>query len=129
MAETRSVSYLVISLGGILGANARYLMTNWIAVRYGMRFPYGTLVINISGSFVIGFFLVLITERVAVHPYWRLFFVVGFLGAYTTFSSFSFETVALMLGGAWWLGLANIVGSVVLGLVAVLAGMALARLF
>ena len=121
--------YLAISLGGILGANARYLLGIWIATRYGTSFPYGTLVINVSGSFVIGFFLVLVTQRFVVHPNWRLFFATGFLGAYTTFSSFSFETVALILGGSWWLGLANILGSVVLGLVAVLMGMALARLF
>jgi CrcB protein len=123
------VRYLAISLGGILGANARYLLGSWIATRYGTSFPYSTLVINVSGSFVIGFFLVLVTQRFIVHPNWRLFFATGFLGAYTTFSSFSFETMALILGGSWWLGLANILGSVVLGLVAVLMGMALARLF
>ena len=115
--------YLAISLGGVLGANARYLLGNWVAARYG------TMLINVSGSFVIGFFLVLITERFVVHPNWRLFFAVGFLGAYTTFSTFSFESITLIQGGSWWLGLANIVGSVVLGLVAVLTGMALARLF
>jgi CrcB protein len=88
-AKERFVSYLVISLGGILGANARYLLGNWIAARYGTSFPYGTMVINVSGSFVIGFFLVLLTERFVVHPNWRrLFFAVGFLGAYTTFSTF-----------------------------------------
>ncbi len=121
--------YLVISLGGVLGANARYLLGNWVAARYGTSFPYGTMLINVSGSFVIGFFLVLITERFVVHPNWRLFFAVGFLGAYTTFSTFSFESATLIQGGSWLLGLANMVGSVVLGLVAVLAGMALARLF
>jgi len=119
----------VISLGGVLGANARYLLGNWVAARYGTSFPYGTMLINVSGSFVIGFFLVLITERFVVHPNWRLFFAVGFLGAYTTFSTFSFESITLIQGGSWLLGLANIIGSVVLGLVAVLTGMALARLF
>ena len=128
-AEERCVRYLVISLGGVLGANARYLLGNWVAARYGTSFPYGTMLINVSGSFVIGFFLVLITERFVVHPNWRLFFAVGFLGAYTTFSTFSFESITLIQGGSWLLGLANIVGSVVLGLVAVLTGMALARLF
>ena len=63
--------YLVISLGGVLGANARYLLGNWVAARYGTSFPYGTMLINVSGSFVIGFFLVLITERFVVHPNWR----------------------------------------------------------
>jgi fluoride exporter len=128
-AEERCVRYLVISLGGVLGANARYLLGNWVAARYGTSFPYGTMLINVSGSFIIGFFLVLTTERFVVHPNWRLFFAVGFLGAYTTFSTFSFETATLIQDGSWWLGLANIFWSVVLGLVAVLAGMALGRLF
>jgi CrcB protein len=122
------VQYLVISLGGILGANARYLLGTWIAQRYGTSFPYGTLVINISGSFVIGLFLTLISERFVVHPNWRLFFAVGFLGAYTTFSTFSYESVVLIQNGSWWLGLVNMVGSVVLGPVAVVLGMAVARL-
>lgn len=93
MAEEGRVEYLVISLGGILGANARYVLGTWIATRYGTSFPYGTLVINVSGSFVIGLFLTLIAERFVLHPNWRLFFAVGFLGAYTTFSTFSFESV------------------------------------
>ena len=121
--------YLVIGLGGFLGANARYLLGTWIMVRYGTGFPYGTLVINVTGSFIIGFFLVLISERLALHPNWQFFFAVGFLGAYTTFSTFSFESITLLQEGAWGLGLANMVGSVVLGLLAALAGMAVARLF
>jgi fluoride exporter len=123
------VRYLVIGLGGFLGANARYLLGTWIVARYGTSFPYGTLVINVSGSFVIGLFLVLISERFVLHPHWRLFVVVGFLGAYTTFSAFSFESLALLLDGAWWRGLANMVGSVILGLIAALSGMVVARLF
>jgi CrcB protein len=123
------VQYLVISLGGILGANARYVLGTWIAGRYGTSFPYGTLVINLSGSFVIGLFLTLIAERFVLHPNWRLFFAVGFLGAYTTFSTFSYESVVLLQNGAWRLGLVNMVGSVVLGPIAVVMGMAVARLF
>jgi CrcB protein len=122
------VQYLVISLGGILGANARYLLGTWIAQRYGTSFPYGTLVINVSGSFVIGFFLTLIAERFVLHPNWRLFFAVGFLGAYTTFSTFSYESVVLLHNGSWRLGLVNMVGSMVLGPLAVVMGMAGARL-
>jgi CrcB protein len=72
---------------------------------------------------------VLITDRYMVHPNWRLFFSVGFLGAYTTFSTYSFESLVLILSGAWFLGLINLIGSVVLGLGATLCGMALARLF
>lgn len=122
------MQYLVISLGGILGANARYLLGTWIAQRYGTSFPYGTLVINVSGSFVIGLFLTLIAERFVLHPNWRLFFAVGFLGAYTTFSTFSYESVVLLQNGSWRLGLVNMVGSVVLGPIAVVIGMAVARL-
>jgi CrcB protein len=122
------MDYLVVGLGGFLGANARYLVAEWIGGRYGTSFPYGTLVINVSGSFVIGLFLVYITERLRVDSHWRLFFSVGFLGAYTTFSTFSFESLVLLQQGFWGLGLVNILGSVLLGLLATLAGMALARL-
>jgi CrcB protein len=127
--KERYVDYLLVGIGGCLGANARYLLATWIGVRYGTHFPYGTMVINVSGSFVIGLFLVLISERFLVHPNWRLFFSVGFLGGYTTFSAFSFESLALILHGAWPLGFVNIVGSVVLGLLATLSGMMVARLF
>lgn len=121
--------YLVIGLGGFFGANARYLVGSWCAERFGLSFPYGTLVINVSGSFIVGFFLVLISDRFILHPHWRLFFVIGFLGAYTTFSTFSFESIALLQNRALLLALANMVGSVVLGLIAVIMGMALARVF
>ena len=104
------VTYLLIGIGGFLGANARYLIAGWIAERYGTSFPYGTLVINVSGSFPIGFFLALTTERIPAHPNWRLFWAIGFLGAYTTFSTFSFETFALVQEGSYLLALANIEG-------------------
>jgi CrcB protein len=73
------VTYLIIGIGGFLGANARFLLGGWIAQRYGTTFPYGIMVIYVSGSFVIGFFLVLISERFIVHPNWRLFSAIGFL--------------------------------------------------
>jgi CrcB protein len=123
------MTYLLIGIGGFLGCNARHVVGGWIAARYGTSFPYGTMVINVSGSFIIGFFLVLITERFIVHPNWRLFFAIGFLGGYTTFSTFSFETFALIQQRSFVLALANMVGSVVLGQIAVLAGMILARSF
>jgi CrcB protein len=122
------VRYLLVGLGGFLGANARYLIGGWVAERFGTTFPYSTLVINVTGSLLLGFFLTLTTERFVADPGWRLFFAIGFLGAYTTFSTFSFESVALLQERAWWLALANVFGSTLLGLAAVLLGIALARL-
>jgi CrcB protein len=122
------LTYLLIGIGGFLGANARYLVGGWIAERYGTSFPYGTLIINVSGSFILGFFLVFISERLLVHPNWRLFVAIGFLGAYTTFSTFSFESLALIQERSYLLALTNVVGSVVLGLIAALVGMVIARL-
>jgi CrcB protein len=127
--EVCCVTYLLIGIGGFLGANARYLVAGWIAARYGASFPYGTMVINVSGSFVLGLFLVLITDRFIIHPYWRLFFAIGFLGGYTTFSTFSFESFELLVERSFWLAAANVTGSVLLGQMAVLAGIMLARLF
>jgi fluoride exporter len=109
------VVYLIIGIGGFLGANTRYLLGGWIAARYSTSFPYATMVINVSGSLVIGFFLVLISERFIVHPNWRLFFAIGFLGAYTTFSTFSFETVSLIQQRSLLMALMNMVGRVLLG--------------
>jgi CrcB protein len=122
------VTYLLIGIGGFLGANARYLVAGWITERLGGFFPYGTFFINVSGSFILGFFLECISDRLFTHPSWRLFFATGFLGAYTTFSTFSFESLALLQEGSYFLASANIVGSVMLGLIAVLAGMIISRL-
>jgi len=125
---SHGVTYLLIGIGGFLGANARYLVAGWITERLGGSFPYGTLIINVSGSFILGFFLELISDRLFIHPNWRLFFAIGFLGAYTTFSTFSFESLALLQEGSYLRALANMVGSVVLGLMAALAGMIISRL-
>jgi fluoride exporter len=122
------VTYLLIGIGGFLGANARYLVASWITERLGGSFPYGTLIINVSGSFILGFFLEFISERLFVHPNWRLFFAIGFLGAYTTFSTFSFESLALLQEGSYFAALANMVGSMLLGLTAVVTGIIVARL-
>ena len=122
------MTYLLIGIGGFLGANARYVVAGCVTERYGASFPYGTLVINVSGSFLLGLFLALITDRFIVHPYWRLFFAIGFLGGYTTFSTFSFESFALLLERSFLLAVANMAGSVLLGQLAVLVGMWVARL-
>ncbi|HXZ80386.1 MAG TPA: fluoride efflux transporter CrcB [Terriglobales bacterium] len=116
-----------ISLGAILGANARYFLSRWVALVWSPAFAWGTLIINISGSFVLAFFLVWTTERVLADPRWRLMIAVGFCGAYTTFSSFAFETMAYFEQGQWTLFALNILASNLLCLAAVLAGAALAR--
>jgi len=123
------LAILAISFGGILGANARYFISLYIAERLGTAFPYGTFVINVSGSLVIGFFLTLITERFAVDPLWRLFFATGFLGAYTTFSTYSYESAQLMRDGTYSLAFLYLFGSVLAGMLGVFAGIIAAEQF
>jgi CrcB protein len=131
LQEDSVVSYLStyfwIALGATVGASARYFLSTVIARGYSSAFPYGTLLINITGSLVLGFFLVLSTERALMDPRWRLLVAVGFCGSYTTFSSYAFESFALLEQGQWLLSGINIVGSNTLCLAAVLAGAALAR--
>jgi CrcB protein len=112
----------MVLLGGGAGSLARYVVGTAIMNRAGGRFPLGTVFINITGSFLIGFIMTLLTERLNLNPNWRLLLVVGFLGGYTTFSSFEWETLGLVRDGGRWLGLLNVVGSVVLGYMAVWLG-------
>ncbi|HKA55709.1 MAG TPA: fluoride efflux transporter CrcB [Candidatus Binatia bacterium] len=123
------MEYLVIGLGGFLGANARYLVAGWAAQRFGAIFPYGTFIINISGSFILGFFMAFLSDRAFIHPNYRLFFATGFLGAYTTFSTFTYESLQLLQDGSTLLGFTNILGSVIAGLVGVFLGFVLGGLF
>jgi fluoride exporter len=123
------MTYLLIGIGGFLGANARYFVAVWVAERLGSVFPYGTLIINVSGSFILGFLGGAIAEGILVHPNWRLFFAIGFLGAYTTFSTFSFENFMLIQERLYLQALVNMLASVCLGLMAILGGMIVARLF
>ena len=118
---------LVISIGAIFGANARYIISRYAAKILGPAFPFGTLFINVTGSMIVGFFMVWATERVLVDPRWRLLIVVGFCGAFTTFSSYAFETMAYLEQGQWHLMLANILSNNLLCLVGAVSGMALAR--
>ena len=118
---------LVISIGAILGANARWIISRYAARVLGPTFPYGTLFINVTGSFVVGFFMIWATERVLLDPRWRLLIVVGFCGAFTTFSSYAFETMAYFEQGQWLLMFTNFASNNLLCLGAALAGMALAR--
>jgi CrcB protein len=116
----------MVMLGGAVGTLGRYVVGTAIMSRVGGRFPLGTVFINITGSFLIGFIMTMLTERLNPSPNWRLLLVVGFLGGYTTFSSFEWETLSLVRDGARWLGLLNVAGSVVLGYIAVWLGMVVA---
>jgi CrcB protein len=112
-------NFLLISLGAVLGANARYWLGTWVAQKWGSTFPVGTLLINITGSFLLGLFMTLATERFLIDPRWRLLVAVGFLGAYTTFSTFTYESFNLLFKGQWVPGLLNLLGSSLLGILAV----------
>lgn len=119
--------FLIISIGAILGANARYWFSLWISQKWGSAFPLGTLLVNLTGSFLLGLFLSLTTERFLIDPRWRLLIAVGFLGAYTTFSTFTFESVNLLLKGEWLTGLLNLLGSTLLGVLFAALGIYLGR--
>ncbi len=118
---------LVICLGAIVGANARYFISRYAAQVLGPVFPYGTLFINVVGSLIVGFFVVWTSERVLVDPRWRLLVVIGFCGSLTTFSSYAFESMSFFERGQGLLMLANIFGNNLLCLAGALAGMGLAR--
>jgi CrcB protein len=119
--------FLAISLGAVAGANLRYWMSRYAVRLFGPVFPYGTLTINVLGSFVLGFFLVWTTEQAVVDPRWRLLIAVGFCGGYTTFSSYAYETMTFFQQGQWMLMAANFVSNNLLACAAIVAGMALAR--
>jgi fluoride exporter len=119
--------FLAISVAAIVGANLRYLISRLAAREFGPIFPYGTLAINLVGSFIVGFFVIWTAERVLLDPRWRLLVVVGFCGSFTTFSSYAFESMAFFEQGQWVLMIANILSNNLLCLGGALAGMALAR--
>ena len=121
------MNYLWIALGAIVGASARYFVSTYVARHFSAAFPYGTLLINITGSLVLGFFLIYSTERALLDPRWRLLVAIGFCGSYTTFSSYAFESFALLEQGQWMLVSLNVFFSNGLCLAAVLLGAALAR--
>src|SRR6266571_3895950 len=107
--------YVSVAIGAMLGANLRFVIANWAADTWGLDFPFGTLLINVTGAFVIGFLLALIADRVGFNPLWRFFFVTGFLGGYTTFSSYAWEGLLLAEQGAFFGALAYVLGSNVIG--------------
>ena len=118
---------LAIVVAGAFGALARYGLDGWISRRAPTSFPWGTFAINVTGSFLLGLAFVLMTERFRPDPWLRSAVTIGFLGAYTTFSTFSLETYRLIEDGSYGLAFANVVGSVAAGLTAVYAGVVLGR--
>jgi CrcB protein len=122
------MKYLLILLGGGAGSLSRYLVGTAIVTRYGGRFPIvGTMSINVTGSFLIGLLMTLIVERFGANSNLRPLLVIGFLGGYTTLSSFEWETYSAIRDGGFWVGVANIAGSVTLGYAAVWLGAMVAR--
>jgi CrcB protein len=119
--------YLAVAAGGALGAVVRYFLGGTILSRVASPFPTATFVINVTGSFILGFFLTLVTERAGFSPHVRLAVAVGFVGAYTTFSTFEYETLRLTEEGRMMLAMLNVILSVVVGFAAVWGGMALAH--
>jgi len=113
---------LWISIGAVLGANLRYWVGDWAAQRFGSGFPYGTLLINLTGSFLLGLIISMSMENFIIDPRLRLLLTVGFLGSYTTFSTYAYESVALISQGQWGLGLFNLIGSSLLGVLFAVLG-------
>lgn len=119
---------LWISLGAILGANLRYFVAQYAARLIPSDFPFGTLLINISASFVLGFFLIWTGERVLADPRWRLFVAIGFCATYSTYSSYAFESFVLLEKGQFLLLALNVLLTNVVAFCAVVLGAALARI-
>jgi len=122
------MNVLLVFLGGGLGATARYGLQGAVYRITGTVFPYGTLVVNVLGSFLIGFLMAFFEDRFIVNPSLRVFLTIGILGGFTTFSSFSYETIALLRDGSFAAALANIASSVLLCLSATWLGMTSGKL-
>lgn len=120
--------YLLIAAGGALGSVARYWVGSTISGRIGTRFPFGTLVINMTACIVIGFTLTYFGRIADLNPAWRFLVPIGFIGAYSTFSTYEWETLSTLRSGAFFLATLYAAGSLVLGLAATWCGTALAAL-
>lgn len=116
-----------VAVGGAIGATLRWGIGSWIVGRTGPGFPWHTMLINVTGAFLIGVLMALSLERGVVSGDWRLFLGTGVLGGFTTFSTLSYESIALMQSGQWTAGLVNMFGSGMLGLVAAWLGIVVGR--
>lgn len=122
------INYVVVFAGGGIGSVVRYILAVWIGQKWGRSFPLGTFVINVTGSFLIGFLMTLMAERFVENPQWRLLLVVGGLGGYTTFSTFQYETGKLVMDGELLFASLNVILSVVVGFIALKLGEVTARI-
>ena len=121
------LKYLLVGMGGCLGSILRFWVSSYIGSRLGGRFPYGTLVVNISGSFLVGFVLAVLTARTQLGANWRYLIPIGFIGGYTTFSAFEYETLRTIQDGQIGVGLLYVATSVIVGFVAVWGGVIAGR--
>ena len=118
---------LIVGAAGAAGAIGRYALSGWVHDLAGARFPWGTLSVNVLGCFALGYLMHVSLTTTAISPQWRLALGTGFLGAFTTFSTFSYETVREIERGAWGAAGANIALNLALGIPATFAGLILAR--
>jgi CrcB protein len=119
--------YLMVGLGGALGSILRFWVSGYVNERMGMRFPYGTFIVNCTGSFLIGLVFTLVAERTHWDPNWRYLIPIGFIGGYTTFSAFELETFRSFQDGKLLIAALNVVLSVVIGFVSVWLGVITGR--
>lgn len=120
--------YLFIAIGGAFGSVARFWIGSTVAGRMGTRFPFGTLAINITACFVIGFTLEILNRHTNLNPSWRFLIPIGFVGAYSTFSTYEWEIYSNLMQGAFWIAILYLTVSLVAGLIAVAVGVSLAKL-
>jgi CrcB protein len=122
------INYIAVFTGGGIGAVSRFVLATWIGQRWGRSFPLGTFIVNVSGSFLIGFLMTLMAELFTENPQWRLFLVIGGLGGYTTFSSLQYETGKLVVDGELWYAGLNMILSVTVGFMALKIGEVVAKI-
>jgi len=121
------MKFLLVAIGGAAGSLLRFIAATAIMNRYAGAFPLGTFLINVTGSFIIGFLLTIIETRAGLSPHWKPLLIIGFLGGYTTFSSFEWETLSLVRQDAFWVAVGYLMASVFCGFTAVWLGALLAR--
>ena len=113
---------LIIGIGGFIGANMRYFMSEWVAGYFGQKFPWGTLFVNFAGSLLLGAFISWTGNHISIDPRWKLLIGVGFFGAFTTFSTYANQSVALYQNGDWVGAVANVLGTNLICIVGAMIG-------